>query len=94
MQQHALVADTEAEKGRNLLGGEAVNIAQGDDGPLPLRELSQAILELCTTFSSHRLLFGRARPRLRFAQWRPVSRPLIVWTTETVGIHGRPVALV
>lgn len=36
MQQHPLVAGTEAEKGRNLLGGEAVNIAEGDDRPLPL----------------------------------------------------------
>ena len=51
MQQHTLIAGTEAEKGRNLLRREAVNIAEGDDRPLPLRELSQAILELCTAFS-------------------------------------------
>jgi hypothetical protein len=67
MQQHTLVAGTEAEKGRNLLRGEAVNIAQGDDGPLPLGELSQAILELCTIFGCHDLFFGGARPGSRFA---------------------------
>lgn len=36
MQQHTLIAGNEAEKGRNLLRREAVNIAEGDDRPLPL----------------------------------------------------------
>jgi hypothetical protein len=53
------------------------------------RQLSQAMLELRPTFGGHNLLFGRARPGSRFAEWRPVSGPLVVWTAEAVRINRR-----
>jgi hypothetical protein len=67
MQQDTLVAGTEAEKGRNLIGGQAVNITQGDNCPLPFGQLSQAILEPGTIFGCHDLFFGRTWPGSRFA---------------------------
>ena len=65
MQQHPLVAGTEPKKRRDLIGGVAVNIPQRDNCSLPLRQLHQTIRELGTTFGSHNLLLGRARPRSR-----------------------------
>ena len=67
MQQHTLVAGAEPKERGDLIGGQAVNITQGDNCPLPLGQLSQAILELGTIFGCHDLFFGGARPGSRFA---------------------------
>jgi hypothetical protein len=66
MQQNTLIAGTEPKKRGNLIGGQAMNITQGDNCPLPLRQLSQATLEQGTIFGSHDLFFGGARPGSRF----------------------------
>ena len=45
MQQHPLIAGAKAKQRANLVRGQAVDVAQRHDGPLPLRQLSQAILQ-------------------------------------------------
>jgi hypothetical protein len=67
MQQHTLVASTEPKESGDLIGGQAVNITQGDNCPLPLGQLSQTMLELGTIFGCHNLVLGRTRPGSRFA---------------------------
>src|SRR3712207_1060550 len=94
MQQYPLVTGTESKKSRDLSRGQAVNVSQGHDFPLALRQLSQAILELRTAFGGHGFLFRCAWPGPRLAYRRPVPRPLVVWAAEAARIDGRAVVLV
>jgi hypothetical protein len=57
VQQHPLIAGTQAEKGTNLVGGQAVNVTQRNHCALLLRELSQTILKLVVIFGCQGLLF-------------------------------------
>ena len=56
MQQHPLIAGTQAEKGTNLVRGQAVNVTQRHHRALLLRQLSQTIFRLVVIFGCQWLL--------------------------------------
>ena len=58
MQQLPLIAGAKAKQRANLVRGQAVDVAQRHNGPLPRRQLSQAILQLAASFRSHGFVFG------------------------------------
>src|SRR3954471_3601217 len=90
VQQDALVGRAQFEPVADLVGGEAVDVAQLDDRPLPLRELRQGVRQLPAQFGCHGGVLGWWVPRRRSAGDRPSARPPVLRSPEPPGIDGGP----